>query len=174
MSVPIRKIAFAAIIGAAYAALTIFMAPISFGLLQLRLTEALCILPFFFPYSTWGLFIGCLIANLLSPFGILDIIFGSVATLLACICTMLIGKYGKGHIGTKILACVPPVIINGVIIGALISYTSTPALFAQMMLAFGLQIAAEEFAVLFALGLPLLILLPKAPFFKRLQMLYSK
>jgi uncharacterized membrane protein len=176
-----RKIAFAAVIGAAYAALTMLLAPISYGAVQFRLSEVLCILPFFFPSSIWGLFIGCALANMIST--PLDVIFGSLATLLAAACTMVIGKAGrkgsaKGVI-SKVLACLPPVVFNGLIVGAVISYGIATApgaaeAFWPTYAVVGTQVAVGELAVLFALGLPLLILLPKTGFFKTITALYAQ
>lgn len=172
-----RKIAFAAVIGAAYAVLTMILAPIGFGQIQFRIAEALCILPFFFPFSAWGLFIGCAAANiLLSPYGIIDAAFGSLATLLAALCTMYIGKRSQS-IKAKILACLPPVIFNGIIVGAVIAYgiVTMPGVteaFWPTYTIVGLQVAGGELAVLYALGLPLLILLPKTGFFKAVSGLY--
>ena len=73
----------AAAVGAAYAVLSLFSSVFSltFGVVQCRFSEALCVLPFFFPETVWGLFAGCLITNLLSPYGLLDLIVGSLATL---------------------------------------------------------------------------------------------
>ena len=65
-----RAIATAAVVGAAYAALTMLLAPISYGALQLRVSEALCILPYFMPCTAWGLFLGCAIAGFLGWAGI--------------------------------------------------------------------------------------------------------
>ena len=72
-----RSITAAAIVGAAYAALTMLLAPISYGAIQVRVSEALCILPYFLPCTAWGLFAGCAIANVLTG-NIFDIIFGSL------------------------------------------------------------------------------------------------
>ncbi len=83
---PLRAhtLAAAAIVGAAYAVLTMALAPISYGAIQLRVSEVLCILPYFMPCTAWGLFIGCAVANLLTG-NIFDIIFGSLATLGAAL-----------------------------------------------------------------------------------------
>ena len=70
-----RRIVTAAIVGALYAVLTIVLAPISYGPVQCRISEVLCILPFFMPCTTWGLFFGCAIANIASAAGLPDIIF---------------------------------------------------------------------------------------------------
>ena len=69
-----RSITAAAIVGAAYAALTMLLAPISYGAIQVRVSEALCILPYFLPCTAWGLFAGCAIANVLTG-NLFDIIF---------------------------------------------------------------------------------------------------
>ena len=171
-----RKIAFAAVIGAVYAALTILLAPISYGPIQFRISEVLCILPFFFPFSVWGLFIGCIIANLLSAYGALDIVFGSLATLTAALCTMKLGRLSHGNIPVKALACLPPVIINGFVVGALIAYETTTASIAfwPSFIINSLQVGFGEFVVLFALGLPALIILPQTRFFKTLSALYLR
>lgn len=95
MNINIRKLVYSAVIGAVYAALTMVLAPISYGPLQLRISELLCILPFFFPAATGGLFVGCIIANTMSTAGALDIVFGSIATLLAAFCTAAMGKRAR-------------------------------------------------------------------------------
>ena len=73
----------AAIIAAVYVVLTIIFAPISYGQVQVRISEALTVLPYFTPAAIPGLFIGCIIANIYGGAGIIDIIFGSLATLFA-------------------------------------------------------------------------------------------
>ena len=111
-----RNVVTAAIVGALYAVLTIVLAPISYGPVQCRISEVLCILPFFMPCTTWGLFFGCAIANIASAAGLPDIIFGSLATLMACLCIAWCGKRNK-----KVLACLMPVVCNGLIVGAMLT-----------------------------------------------------
>ena len=82
MKINTRNLITAAIIGALYAVLTMVLAPISYGPVQFRVSEVLCILPFFMPCTSWGLFIGCIVANLMSAAGLLDVVFGSLATLI--------------------------------------------------------------------------------------------
>lgn len=163
----LRILAAAAIIAAAYAALTMVLAPISYGAVQFRVSEVLCVLPFFFPASAWGLFIGCVIANLISAAGLLDIVFGSLATLLAGLCTAAIGKGARkktpaGEIiekpgwGRMAAACAMPVVFNAPIIGAVLAWTLTPGdSFWEGFLLFGVQVGAGEAVVMFALGMPL-------------------
>ena len=172
-----RKIAFAGAIAALYAALTLALGGIAYGPIQFRIAEALCILPFFFPFSVWGLFIGCIIANMFSPYP-LDVIIGPIATLLAALCTMRIGKPGNGSIRAKIVACIPPVAINAVLVGALIAYyiagTSEAGSFAAAFLISGLQVGFGQMVVLYALGLPLMIYLPKSRVFDKLREYYER
>ena len=79
----IRELTLAAILAAVYAVLTLGMPLPPFHGVQLRVGEALTVLPFLFPSATPGLFVGCVIANLFTPFP-LDVVCGSMATLLAC------------------------------------------------------------------------------------------
>ena len=94
----VRQLTLAAVIGALYAVLTLTASffGITYGPVQCRVSEALCVLPFFFPEAKWGLFVGCLIANLLSPYGAPDIICGSLATLLAACITAKLPANGSG------------------------------------------------------------------------------
>lgn len=109
----VREVSLAAVIAAVYAALTLFLPLSSYMGVQLRVAEALTVLPFFFPAATPGLFLGCVIVNLFSPF-FLDVVFGSAATLLACIWT--------GRLKHRWLAPLPPVVCNAVIVGAEIAW----------------------------------------------------
>ena len=102
----------AALIAAMYVALT-YLSNMA-GLWEVRFSEALCILPFFLPETAWGLGVGCLIANLLSPYGVLDIVVGSAATLLAALLTARCKK--------KWLAPLPPVVANTVLVGLILAY----------------------------------------------------
>jgi uncharacterized membrane protein len=102
-----RFISQAAIIAGLYAALTIGLAFMSYGPIQIRISEALTILPFISIPAIPGLVLGCLVANLFSPVGLPDIIFGSLCTLVAAGLTYLISKTNK-----PLLAPLPPVIVN--------------------------------------------------------------
>lgn len=156
MHITTRKLAAAAVTGAAYAALTMLLAPISYGAIQCRVSEVLCILPFFIPCTAWGLFAGCAIANLLSAAGIFDVIFGSLATLLAALM---------------------PVVFNFVFVGAVLTWSLTDAVFPHLNASFwvfGGQVALGEVAVLGVLGLPLMRLLPRNPKFREIIRSYQK
>ena len=86
-----RSLCMSAVIAALYAALTLLLAPISYGPIQLRLSEALTLLPMLLPQAVPGLFVGCLIANLYTGM-LTDIIFGSLATLIAATGTYFLRK----------------------------------------------------------------------------------
>lgn len=163
-----RKLIYPALVGAAYATLTMVLAPISYGGIQLRISEVLCLLPFFLPETAVGLFVGCALANTISTAGLLDIIFGSLATLIACALTALAGRnWRRGDtlqppaLKSCLLAIAPPVLCNGVIVGAVLAWAFTPEAFWPGFGLFGLQVAAGELAVLLALGLPVMRLLPR-------------
>lgn len=108
-----RSLCLSALIAALYAALTLLLAPISYGHLQCRVSEAMTVLPIVLPQSIPGLFVGCLIANLYTG-ALSDIIFGSLATLLAGIGTWLLRK-------RPILAAACPVVSNGIIVSLVLS-----------------------------------------------------
>ncbi|MBR0203644.1 MAG: QueT transporter family protein, partial [Synergistaceae bacterium] len=84
----INKLARGALIAALYAALTILLAPISYGPVQCRVSEAFTLLPFYLPEAVPGLFIGCIFANFIGGYGLPDMVFGSLATLIAAFLTL--------------------------------------------------------------------------------------
>ena len=100
----------AAAIGAIYVVLTLLFAPLSYGEVQIRISEALTILPFFTPAAIPGLFVGCIIANLFGGAIPIDIIFGSIATLLGAVFTYRFRNCNR------FLAPVPPILANAVIV----------------------------------------------------------
>ena len=100
----------AAEIGAIYVVLTLLFAPLSYGEVQIRISEALTILPFFTPAAIPGLFVGCIIANLFGGAIPIDIIFGSIATLLGAVFTYRFRNCNR------FLAPVPPILANAVIV----------------------------------------------------------
>lgn len=142
-----RYIVEAAIIGAIYAVTTILLAPISYGQIQVRVAEALTILPFFTPAAIPGLFVGCIIANIFGG-GVIDIIFGSLASLIAAILSRRMTK--------SWLVPLPPVIINGLVIGwVLFKVYGLPFWFSVGTVSLGQAIAC------YGLGHPLLLVLEK-------------
>ena len=158
-----HQLATAGVIAALYAVLAYFASifGIAYGPIQCRFSEALCVLPFLFPAATPGLFVGCLVANLLSPYGALDIIFGSLATLLAAVWTQ--------HTHHKWLAPLPPVLCNAVIVGAVISFQQTgyTGAFAGAFVYNAVTVGVGEAIACYVLGGVLLTVLPKVPALRR-------
>ena len=142
-----------AIIAAVYALLTIFLAPISSGLIQCRVAEAMSILPYFTFSAVPGLFIGCVLANLLLGAPVYDVVFGSLATLLAAYITYLLRKRAP-----KYLAPLPSVVVNALVVGALLVYVYDVGV--SYWVAAG-YVAIGQAIACFALGLPLLTLLER-------------
>jgi len=97
-----------ALIAAVYFVLTVVFTPLSFGPIQIRFSEALTVLPYSFPEAILGVSIGCFLANLTSPFGPIDWIFGTSLTLIAAILTYFLGKIKA----KKFLAPLPPILLN--------------------------------------------------------------
>ena len=139
----------AAAIAAIYVVLTLVFAPISYGEVQVRISEALTILPFFTPAAVPGLFIGCLIANVIGGGIILDVIFGSVATLLGAVGTYLLRD-------NRWLAPLPPVISNMIIVPLVLKYGYGVPLPIPMLMLF---IAIGEVISCYVLGELLLTVL---------------
>ena len=149
----VRELVQGAIIAAIYALLTIFLAPISSGLIQCRVSEAMCVLPYFTFSAVPGLFIGCLIANLLTGAVAYDVIFGSLATLIAAYLT-----YALRNRVPKYLAPMPSVVVNALVVGWLL--TSVYQVGVSFWVAAG-YVAIGQAIACFVLGLPLMTLLER-------------
>ena len=141
-----KTLARGAIIAALYTVLTLLLQPLSYGEVQIRFSEALTLLPILLPEAVPALAVGCLLANVLGGCMIVDIVFGTLATLLAAICTRrLRGKFW--------LAAAMPVLFNGVIVGAVVHYCYSPAFPLPLCM---LTVAAGEAIACLLVG-PLLI-----------------
>lgn len=145
-----RYIAHTAVIAGVYAALTVLLAPISYGPLQVRAAEALTMLPYLAAPAVPGLFLGCLIANLLGGLGWQDVVFGSLATLVAAGLTRWLGKSGA----PPWLAPLPAVVVNALVVPAYLSW-----LFNLPYWLTALQIFVGQAIACYGLGYPLLTLL---------------
>ena len=143
----------AAIIAALYAALTLLLAPMSFGLVQIRVSEAMTLLPILLAEAIPALAVGCLIANVLGGCTILDIVFGTLATLLAAVCTRLLRS-------KPLPAMLMPVLFNGVIVGAVVHVAYTPSV---PLLLCMLSVAAGEAVSCLILGPMMLRALDRIP-----------
>lgn len=115
-----------AMIAAVYVVLCLALQPFSYGAVQVRLAEALCLLPVFGPEYIVGVTLGCLLANALGS-TVIDVVFGTLATLLACLVTYALRNVRVK--GLALPASLPPVLFNAVIVGWEISvfFSDTPA-----------------------------------------------
>ena len=137
-----KKLALGAIIAALYVVITVIFAPISFGYMQVRISEALTILPLFTEAAVPGLFIGCILANLLGGAVPLDIIFGSIATLIGA-------ALGRTLRSNRWLVPIPSILSNAIIIPLVQKYgygVNIPYLLTAAYIAVG------EFIGCFVLG----------------------
>lgn len=149
-----RALARAGIIAALYAALTYAFAPVAYGPLQIRSAEALCILPIFFIEAIPGLFVGCALANLLSGYGIYDIAFGSLTTLVAAILTFIIGLILRRNFLSAVLGGIPPILFNAIVIPFVIILGDVETPMAAYWALFG-EFMLTQSVWVYALGLPL-------------------
>ena len=160
----VRQLTLSAMVAAIYFVLSYFgnIFGLTFGPVQCRFAEALCVLPFLFPSTIPGLFVGCLLTNLMSTVP-LDIVVGSLATLLAAFWT--------SKMPNRYLAPLPPVICNGVIVGAMLTWYEVGfgegfwSLFAFN----GLSVAVGELLACYILGSILLYVLPRVPYLRRMM-----
>jgi uncharacterized membrane protein len=143
----------AAAIAGVYATLTVALSPISYGAVQVRVSEALTVLPAVTPAAIPGLFVGCLIANLISPFGTPDLIIGSAASLLAAFFSWLLRARAW-------LVPLPPVLVNAALIGGMLYYIYgvPPSLLVDMG-----WVALGQVLACYVLGFPLLKYLERHP-----------
>ena len=148
-----RTIALSGIVAAVYAVITIVW-PLSYGSVQYRLSEALCVLPAFVPVTGIGLTVGCLVANLFSPVSVLDIVIGTIATAIGCIVTTRCKKVWAMPL--------PTVISNTVLVGAMLAFVYSPDALLQGFVVNAAGVALGELVVLYALGVPLAVYLKKS------------
>lgn len=155
----VKRFSRIAVIAAVYVALTVLLVPISFYAFQVRIAEALTVLPFLFPEAIWGLFIGCFIANFFGGLGLVDVIVGSLLTLFAAFLTHLSARTGKPY-----LAPLPPLVINAFGVSAyLVLLLEPPSLPFDLppYLLFVISIFIGEAIATYGLGLPLLYFLKR-------------
>ena len=147
-----RSLTRAAMIAAIYCTLTLMFQPISYGPVQFRISEALTLLPVLTANAVPGLFIGCLLANLLGGAMWYDVVFGSIATLLAAVCTRRLRDIPAA-------AAAMPVLFNGLIVGPVVyfAYSKAPGgAFSSFLLIKDVgSVAVGEAVICFILGLAL-------------------
>ena len=142
----------AAVIAALYVVLVVIFNYISFGPIQFRVAEALTILPYFTPAAIPGLFIGCILANVIGGAVIWDIIFGSIATLIGAVFTYLLRNK------SKFLAPLPPVLANTIIVPWVLKYAYGAE---EMVWFMAVTVGIGEILACYLLGMILLFALNK-------------
>lgn len=153
MKLDAKKITKTAAIAALYAALTLVLTPISYGPLQFRVSEIMVLLAFVDPLYIIGLTIGCFIANMLGPNGIMDVIFGTLATFMSVSAIALTKRMQKKDthlIATLCIASIWPTLFNGLIIGWMLHYVYN----FPLLLTIG-QVASGEVVVVSLVGVPI-------------------
>ncbi|MGB4609406.1 MAG: QueT transporter family protein [Saccharofermentanales bacterium] len=172
----------AGVLAGLYLVLTLPFAQIASGMIQFRLAEAITVLPALTPAAIPGVFLGCLLANFLNPqnLGPIDILGGSLTTLIAAFLTYILAKPFRRYLKTdqtkqlaeaglrkranisKIVSLIPPVIFNGLIVGTYLPFLFSPETpVIGVILTTILSITLSQTIVIFGLGLPLLIGLSK-------------
>lgn len=156
----IKFIVINGLIAAIYVVFTAPFANIAYGPIQFRLAEVLTVLPIFSAATIPGVTLGCFIANLINPnnLGPVDIIGGSLATLIAGFFSWLIGKKNKP------LGIIPPIVFNGLIVGGYLPFLLVDPGSTVTLQTIGismLSVAGSEAVLLVVLGLPLIAIIAK-------------
>ncbi len=152
------------VIAALYVVLTLPFAQFAFGPIQFRLAEIMTVLPILTPAAIPGLAIGCFLSNLLNPMnlGIIDITFGTLATLIAAVLTSWIARRAKPEktISKDLLSLVPPVAVNAAVVGTylpfLLSDGSKGSITLISVLISILSVGLSELFVVYVIGFPFL------------------
>ena len=157
-----------AVIAALYAALTYAASAVNlaYGAVQFRFSEALTVLAAFTPAAIPGLTVGCFLGNLGSPYGMVDILCGTLATLCAAVCSYLTRKIRVK--GLPLLSACFPVLFNGLIVGAEVA-AFLPESFLSVYPINALWVAFGEAVVCFAGGVPLMLAVEKTGLKKYLK-----
>ncbi len=167
-----KKLVKQALIAAIYTALSLGLAPLSFGAVQLRISEALTILPIFNPSYIIGVTLGCFLTNLLGFFmgvnilGSLDIFFGTGATLIAAVLTYYLRNVKFK--GLPVLSTIPPIIVNAIVVGGELTFLIANGFNLAVFSLQALLVGAGQFGSCLILGLLLYKLIEKNPKLKEI------
>lgn len=153
------KLVRAAVIAALYASLTLLLAPISFNTtsLQVRVSEALTLLPLIYPEAIAGLTIGCFVSNLITG-NVMDIVFGTLATLAAATLSFLIGRKLKNVWLKAFIGAIPPIVVNALVVP--LTYLTLADIKEQYLFGIACVGAGQAIAVL-AIGIPVFFAVSK-------------
>ena len=151
MNNQIKKITTIGIVAALYAALTLALGFISYGPIQFRVAEIMTLLPLFGKEYIIALTIGCFFANVIGPYGLPDIILGTLATFISVYLVYITGKKMKNSKLKVIVAAIWPIIINAVVIGGVMLH----GLFKLPLFLSMLQVGFGQFVVIVIGGIPI-------------------
>ena len=159
----VRDLTFAAAVAALYAVLGYFgdIFGLTFGAVQFRFAEALTVLPFLFPAAAPGLALGCLLTNILSPYGPIDMIVGTLATAIAAFLSIKMPRW--------YLAALPPIVVNALLLPPMWAWAEAGAINGAFWAAYGLNLwtfVAGEAVACCVLGTILLKALPRVRYFR--------
>ena len=150
MTTNIKKLVTTALVAAIYATLTLVLGAISYGPIQFRVAEIMVLLPFIKKDYIWGLTIGCFLANIIGPYGVPDIIFGTTATFLSVYAVYMTSKMMDGKKYALLVSSIWPTVINAIIIGIMLNiFFGLPLMLSMAQVGFG------QFVVITIIGVPL-------------------
>jgi len=158
-----RDLTLAAVVAALYVVMGCFseIFGLAYGPVQVRFAEALTVLPFLYPATAPGLAVGCLITNLLSPYGPADIILGTLATAIAAYLTARMPRW--------YLAALPPILVNAIILPPMWAWAEAGALNGAFWGAWAFNagtFAVGEAIACYVLGTLLLKTMPRVRYFQ--------
>lgn len=153
----------AALIAAVYATLCIVLQPISYAAIQVRVAEALTLLPVLCPEAVVGVTLGCFIANLLGG-SVPDMIFGTLATLLAALATRWLRRVRVKKLA--LASAAPPVVFNALVLGAMFTLMAGGGI--EMFLFNMATVGLGQLISCYLLGVPLVWLIERTPALRRL------
>lgn len=163
----LRNMVEISMIAALYVALTFFSAAIgvAYSGIQFRISEVLTILPILTPNAIPGLAIGCFISNLSSPFGLVDVVFGTISTIITAVLTRALRNIRFKDI--PFLSFMPPVFLGAVSVGLIVSFFNLGKFYWPLFLPIFLNVFLSQFIICYILGIPFFIILKKQEFYRR-------
>lgn len=151
-----KKLTTLGLVAALYAVITLALSGISYGPIQFRMAEVMVLLPLLGKEYILALTIGCFLANVIGPYGVPDIIFGTLATFISTYLVYLTGKTMKDKKGHLLIASLWPTIVNAIIIGIMLNkFLGFPLILSMLQVGFG------QFVVITIIGVPLFNMIEK-------------
>ncbi|MBO3443133.1 QueT transporter family protein [Clostridium sp. CCUG 7971] len=151
-----KKLTTLGLVAALYAVITLALSGISYGPIQFRMAEVMVLLPLLGKEYILALTIGCFLANVIGPYGVPDIIFGTLATFISTYLVYLTGKTMKDKKGHLLIASLWPTIVNAIIVGIMLNkFFGAPLILSMLQVGFG------QFVVITIIGVPLFNMIEK-------------